>query len=177
MHYRRDRTPGGTYFFTVVTANRRPVFRRPAMVALLRESLRAEMAQHPFTIDAMVVLPDHLHAVWTLPEGDADYSNRWRRIKGWVTRHCHADVLPRPSGAKAARGDQELWQRRFWEHRIRDERDLAVHIDYIHINPVKHGLVASPGDWPHSSFRRFVRNGTYGPDWLGSDSADKLVLE
>lgn len=147
------------------------------MVECLREAFRVELRRRPFDVYAMVVLPDHLHAIWTLPEDDADYSIRWRQIKGWVTRHYPRDLLPEPSLARVRRGEQELWQRRFWEHRIRDEHDLAMHVDYIHGNPVKHGLVRSPGDWPYSSFRRFVRAGVYGDDWAGCAAADTALSE
>lgn len=118
MRYRRDRTPGATYVFTVVAADRRPIFRHPNMVECLREAFRVELRRRPFEVYAMVVLPDHLHAIWNLPEDDADYSIRWRQIKGWVTRHCPRDLLPEPSPARVRRGEQELWQRRFWEHRF-----------------------------------------------------------
>jgi putative transposase len=153
--YRRDRTPGATYFFTVVTADRCPIFDNSKQVDTLREVIRGVRAERPFDIDAMVVLPDHLHTVWMLPDGDADYSARWQMIKARFTRRC----------GLVARGVPGVWQGRFWEHRIRDDRDRAGHVDYIHWNPVKHGLAASPIDWPWSSFRKFVRDGYYGAGW------------
>jgi len=166
MRYRRDHTPGATYFFTVVTERRRPIFSNAAAIQHLRAAFRAELAVRPFEIFAITVLPDHIHAIWTLPEGDSDYSTRWRRIKarftaglGWTP----AKVSP----SRERKGERAVWQRRFWEHRIRDEGELAAYADYIHWNPVKHGLVTEPEAWPYSSFARFVRDGVYGVGWGG----------
>jgi len=153
--YRRDCTPGGTWFFTVVTAGRSRWLCEPAARHALRDAFAATRTRHDFAIDALVLLPDHLHCVMTLPEGDADFSLRWSLIKrrtSWALRDH-----PAPGRAR--------WQRRFWEHRIRDEDDLARHVDYIHFNPVKHGLVARVADWPHSSFHRFVARGDLARDW------------
>jgi putative transposase len=175
MRYRRVRIEGATYFFTVVTHQRRPIFRDPLSVALLDEVIGKIRTWHPFEIDAQVVLPDHLHALWTLPEGDADYSRRWRLIKEAFTR-AHVKRQRLRSGwdeTSAHQNDQAVWQRRFWEHLIRDERDFATHLDYIHLNPVQHGLTQAPGDWPHSTFSRWVARGTYEPNW-GSDSPSEL---
>ena len=154
MRYRRSFVPGGSFFFTVVTAQRRPVFTSPEMVDVLRCALRAVRQARPFKINAMVVLPEHLHCIWTLPAGDADYMIRWRLIKTWFTKHCDPVLRGR-----------DVWQKRYWEHVLRDEHDYARHLDYIHYNPVKHGLAASVGDWPYSSFQRFVKAGVYPPDW------------
>ena len=118
----------------------------------------------PFSIDAWVVLPDHLHCLWTLPEGDADFATRWRLIKSGFARR-----LPRTewcSASRTRRGERGIWQRRYWEHAIRDDRDFAGH---MHFNPVKHGYVSSPADWPYSTFRRLVQRGLYPPDWSGAD--------
>lgn len=152
MRYRRDRTPGGTYFFTVVTAERRPVFADPAMVRLLGEVMRQERERRPFKVEALVVLPDHLHTVWTLPPDDADYPRRWSSIKGIFSRACG---LP-PVGENLRPTERGIWQHRYWEHRIRDDDDLQQHVDYVHSNPVKHGLVADPTDWPWSTVRRWT---------------------
>ena len=152
MHYRRIWQPGGRYFFTVVTRKRHPWFADPACVQLLRTAIRHVKHAHPFDIDAMVVLPDHLHCVWTLPEGDADYARRWRLIKTRVTQRL---------------GGTSIWQPRYWEHLIRDDEDWQRHVDYIHYNPVKHGLVATPAQWRYSSLRRFVERGWCPPDWSG----------
>ena len=151
MQYRRAFVPGATYFFTVVTAGRRPVFADVEACDGLREALRRVAERRPFTVDAVVVLPDHLHCLWTLPPDDADYSTRWRLIKTRVTRTHGAG--------------QSLWQPRYWEHLIRDESDYRQHVEYIHYNPVKHGYAARPSEWPYSSFRRYVREGLYADDW------------
>ncbi|MDF0748994.1 transposase [Marinobacter sp. 71-i] len=159
MNYRRNRHPGGTYFFTVVTANRAPLFNNPAAVQRLRTTLRNVIHRHPFTIDAMVVLPDHIHCIWTLPADDTNYSTRWRLIKGGFTKGFRQYSQDRAGAAKL------LWQKRYWEHTIRDENDFNQHVDYIHYNPVKHGYVDRAVDWPYSSFHRFVRDGILPVDW------------
>jgi len=134
----------------------------------LREAVRAVRARLPFHIDAWVVLPDHLHCVWTLPKGDADFPARWRAIK--IAFSKSLPPIEHKSQVAIRRGERGIWQRRYWEHTIRDERDYAVHMDYTHFNPVKHGYVSNPADWPSSSFRRCVENGTYPPNWLGGDA-------
>ena len=116
-------------------------------------------SHHPFTIDAFVLLPEHLHCIWTLPPGDADYSMRWNAIKGHLSRNCLDKYKVPPSAAQKRKRAQTVWQPRFWEHQIRDDRDYEKHCDYIHWNPVKHGLVTRVCDWPYSSFHRFVRHG------------------
>jgi putative transposase len=165
MQYRRAQTPGATYFFTVVTYQRQQLFCQPEVVDLLRSAFRMVKAQFPFAIDAIVVLPDHLHCLWTLPEGDADFSNRWRLIKSEFSRHCPDAYKQQRSASRLDKGEQAIWQRRFWEHQIRDERDFAQHVDYVHYNPVSHGLVMAPKDWVYSSFHRYVQDGYYSPNW------------
>ncbi|MEJ2626778.1 MAG: transposase [Pseudolabrys sp.] len=167
-NYRRHRIVGGCYFFTVNLAERR-LRLLTEHIDLLRNAFRYTRSRHPFTIEAIVVLPDHLHAIWTLPEGEADFALRWRLIKATFSRRLPAGE--RISGSRAAKGERGIWQRRYWEHAIRDEGDFARHVDYIHINPVKHGLVARVRDWPHSSFHRLVRQGVYPEDWAG-DTAE-----
>ena len=157
MRYRRFRREGGTYFFTVVTYNRQQLFEAPEMVELLRESFRKVKQCHPFTIDAIVVLPDHLHCLWTLPDGDANFSTRWRLIKSEFSRHCPEKYKQPRSSARYKKQEQAIWQRRFWEHLIQDEDDFARHVKYIHHNPVKHGFVKRPHDWPYSSIRLFEK--------------------
>jgi putative transposase len=164
VRYRRNHIPGGTYFFTVTLADRRSTALVDRADAL-RAAFRTTMAAAPFGIDAIVVLPDHLHAILRLPEDDADYPNRWRLIKGHFTSAVIAAGSPLVPDAK---GEYRIWQRRYWEHTIRDERDFARHVDYIHINPVKHGLVACVADWPYSSFHRYVRRGLLPKDWAGA---------
>ena len=163
VHYRRIRLEGGTYFFTVTLADRRARVLTDH-VDLLRSVFRRVQGERPFKIVAMVVLPDHLHAIWTLPAGDADYSGRWRAIKAGFTRDLVAGGMPLVRNDK---GEYDLWQRRFWEHTVRDESDLAGHVEYIHFNPVKHGLVKQVRDWPWSSFHQYVRRGWLAEDWGG----------
>jgi len=165
--YRRNRIPGGTYFFTVNLLERSSSVLVNHIDAL-RDAVRMVRVRHSFHIDAWVVLPDHMHAIWTLPDGDSDYSGRWKAIKIAFTK-----ALPKTEGispVRAARGERGIWQRRFWEHTIRDEEDYSAHMDYVHINPVKHGLVSHVRDWPHSSFHRCVSRGVYAPDWAGQGS-------
>jgi len=165
VRYRRNFVPGGTYFFTVTLRDRRASL-LVDHIAALRTAFARTRAERPFTTDAIVVLPEHLHAVITLPEGDADYPARWRRIKGlFTTAVAGADASLRPD----RRGGYAIWQRRYWEHTIRDADDFARHADYIHFNPVRHGLVGRVRDWPHSSFHRFVREGALAEDWGGGD--------
>jgi putative transposase len=167
-NYRRAFVPGGCWFFTVNLLERRKTL-LVDHIADLREAVAITRRDHPFTIDAFVVLPDHLHAVWTLPSGDHDFSTRWRLIK---TRFARA--LPkreRLSAVRLARHERGIWQRRFWEHLIRDEADYARHVEYCHINPLKHGFVTRVCDWPHSSFHRDVRAGLFPEDWAGGSEA------
>jgi len=165
MQYRRASIPGGTFFFTVVAAGRRPLFASAETVEVLRAAFRSVQSSHPFRIDGMVVMPDHLHCILTLPPHDPDFSTRWRLIKTWFTKHCPPALLPALGSGHAARGEQAVWQHRYWEHVIHDEMDYARHLDYIHYNPVKHGLVAAALDWPYSSLRRHIEMGNYPADW------------
>jgi putative transposase len=174
MRYRRADVAGGSYFFTLVTENRRPLFEEPAAVALFLGAVEKVRAPHPFEVDAYVVLPDHLHALWTLPVGDANFSTRWRLIKEGFTRgYLKTHEHPQRSESRRAKGEQGIWRRRFWEHAIRDEADFAAHLDYIHINPVKHVLVTAARDWPYSTFQDWVARGGYD-EWWGSDELPPL---
>ena len=164
--YRRNRVPGGTYFFTVTLLDRTSKH-LVTHVDALRTAVARARAHAPFHIDAWVVLPDHLHCIWTLPAGDCDYPGRWRAIKKIFVKSLPVDE-PR-SLLMAARGERGIWQRRYWEHTIRGDDDYAAHMDYTHFNPVKHGYAAQPAEWPFSSFRRCVERGLYPPDWA-SDS-------
>jgi putative transposase len=163
VFYRRNFIAGGTYFFTTTLADRKCDW-LVKHVDLLRAAFRDARRERPFAIEAVVVLPDHLHCIWTLPPGDADYSHRWRLIKSHFSRALSVRAAP---VRKNAKGEYNVWQRRFWEHTVRDERDFQAHVDYIHYNPVKHVLVARVGDWPYSSFHRFVRMGWLDADWAG----------
>jgi len=172
MRYRRAQVPRGTYFFTVDTFRRRKFLCKPENVEILRTAFRIVKAEHPFTIDAFVLLPEHLHCLWTLPPGDKNYPMRWNAIKNYFTRHCSADYKTPRSPYQRRKRAQTVWQPRYWEHLIRDEHDFEKHCDYIHWNPVKHGLVTHPGDWPYSSFHRFVQQGLYPSDWTGVSEDD-----
>jgi len=214
-NYRRSVVPGGTYFFTVVTHQRRKNLCNDDMRDALHSAIRSTQAKWPFLIDAWVLLPDHLHAIWTLPRNDRDYSARWSMIKRLVTQqvgftssygahgapyngdsggHGAADISasrllptvgcavrtnsppnkakcnqPCQSESRKKRREGHLWQRRFWEHLVRDEGDLNRCRDYLHWNPVKHGQVSRVADWPYSTFHRFVRKGWYPVDWGGDE--------
>ncbi|MGE5271624.1 MAG: REP-associated tyrosine transposase [Thiohalocapsa sp.] len=170
--YRRNIVPGATYFFTVNLADRRSRLLVDEIDAL-RAAFRTTRARHAFTLDAITVLPDHLHAIWTLPPGDSDFATRWNSIKGTFSRR-----LPRVepvSISRKSRRERGIWQRRYWEHTIRDDDDFARHADYIHFNPVKHGYVEHVADWPCSSFHRFVQLGLYPMDWAASTHDGKFA--
>jgi putative transposase len=163
-NYRRNFVPGGSYFFTVNLLDRRSRL-LTEHIGLLRQAFRYARERHPFSIEASVVLPDHLHAVWTLPDGDADYALHWRLIKSAFSRGL--PLSESVSNSRSSKGERGIWQRRYWEHTLRDENDFARHVDYIHFNPIKHGHVTQVADWPHSSFHHFVRLGVYPVDWAG----------
>ena len=161
-NYRRAKVPGATYFFTINLA-RRDTTLLVDHIATLRQAIGYVRRRHPFTIDAMVVLPEHLHAMWTLPPDDADHSLRWRLLKTWFSRHIPPGEGRRDS--RVAKGERGLWQRRYWEHLIRDDADLQQHADYIHFNPVKHGHATSAVDWPWSTIHRYIAKGWLAADW------------
>jgi putative transposase len=164
-NYRRAYVPGGTWFFTVNLLRRHGNDLLIREIDLLRAVTRRIRQSHPFRIDAWVVLPEHIHCVWTLPPDDADFSTRWRLIK---TRFAKAlPMQERRSAVRQARNERGIWQRRFWEHLIRNDTDYARHLEYCYINPVKHGLVRRVQYWPHSSFHRDVRRGLFPLDWAG----------
>ena len=160
MQYRAPSFPVAPCFVPIFTDRRRPILASDEAVYVLRNAFRSVCQSCPFEIAAIVVMPDHLHCIWTLPPpDDADFSTRWRLIKTGFTKHC-PDILRRtPDTARLTKGEQAIWQHRYWEHQIRDETDFARHVDYIHYNPVKHGLARSPLDWPYSSFGRYVKAG------------------
>lgn len=170
VDYRRARVAGGCYFFTVALAQRDATWLADHSKHL-GNCFRAVRQRHPFAMDACVVLPDHLHCIWTLPENDTDFSVRWFLIKSAFSRGLPKDERRRDS--RVNRGERGIWQRRFWEHVIRDEQDFRNHVDYIHINPVKHGLAMHATDWPYSSIHRYVRQGLCDPGW----AAEPFVLD
>ena len=169
-NYRRLKIAGGIYAFTVVTYQRLPIFAEKEAREILRDAWDDVGKRFPFTTDAICVLPDHVHCMWSLPEGDANYSVRWKEIKRVFSKVYQRQVrlMDSDNESRMVRKEAGIWQRRFWEHAIRDEVDLYHHFDYIHFNPVKHGYVKNVRDWPWSSFHRFVQLGLYDKDW-GSD--------
>jgi putative transposase len=173
MNYRRLHQPGGTYFFTLVTFNRQPILKAAETVNLLQECFQKVMQKHPFQVEALVILPDHLHALWVLPEGDSDYPMRWRLIKSQFSHRAASHLSHSIPESRSAKGEQAVWQRRYWEHLIHSQADFNRHVEYIHYNPVKHGYVSAPADWPHSTFHQFVEDGVYPLDW-GRDKKPSL---
>ncbi len=168
-NYIRARS-GTTYFFTVVTYQRRKILCLEPCRKILREAIKHTQSKHPFTIEAIVLLPEHLHCIWTLPVADTNYSMRWGMIKKEFTKHAQSVVdglvgTAHPTQSRKKHREGTIWQRRFWEHMIRDDEDMANHVEYIHYNPVKHGLVVVPGEWQHSSFHRYVEEGLYPANW------------
>ena len=171
-NYRCNRVEGGSYFFTVNLQDRRSDL-LVAEIATLRGAVRAAKARHPFHTDAWVVLPDHMHCVWTVPKGDHDFPVRWQMIKALFSRAIPRSV-PQPDDrprSQVRKREAGIWQRRYWEHTIRDDQDYAAHMDYVHFNPVRHGLAPRPADWTFSSFAKCVALGMYPIDW-GTDGAD-----
>jgi putative transposase len=170
VNYRRNFVPGGTYFFTVNLRDRSSSF-LTEHIGLLRAAFRVVKHKQPFDVDAIVILPEHLHAIWTLPQGDADYPGRWRAIKSTFTRAVVKSGVVVKCNEKR---EYALWQRRYWEHTIADEDDLRRHVDYIHFNPVKHGWAKQVADWPFSSFHQYVQQGILPTDWAGSEDNGKF---
>ena len=166
-NYRRRRIAGGTYFFTVVTENRRPFLCTDLARQILRDAIADCGRDRPFDAVAMVLLPDHLHAIWTLPNGDADYSGRWARIKAQFTREWlqHGGEEQDQDFSRLRHRRRGVWQRKFWEHHIRDERDFEKHFDYVHYNPVKHELAKCSHDYAYSTFGKWMKRSVYEAAW------------
>jgi putative transposase len=177
--YRRANIPGSTVFLTLITYQRRKLLLAPANIDRLRQACAIAMAEKPFTIDAAVILPEHIHFLWTLPPNDPDYSYRVGRIKVLFTRALWgANNLPEDvCESRRKHRESDVWQRRFYEHTIRDEVDLRKHLDYLHFNPVKHGLVKCVHDWEYSSFHRGVRRGEYDRSWGCQCGDNKLTQD
>ncbi|MBS0209651.1 MAG: transposase [Planctomycetes bacterium] len=166
-NYRRNFVPGGTYFFTVVTYRRRRILLDKTARTILGSVMRECKGQWTFKTEAIVLLPDHLHTIWTLPPQDLDYSRRWAWIKKEFTKRWlqAGGLVAEVSESWQQRRQRGVWQKRFWEHTIVDEEDFERHADYIHFNPVKHRLATNPRDWPHSSFHKWVKQGAYSLNW------------
>lgn len=162
--YRRARIEGGLFFFTIALADRSSDL-LVREIDRLRRAYREVQAKQPFETEAICILPDHLHAIWSLPSGDPDFASRWMRIKANFARGL--PVSAARSVSKVAKREKGTWQRRYWEHAVRDERDFERHVDHIHYNPMKHGLVPRVVDWPHSSFHRYVERGILPADCDG----------
>ena len=167
--YRRVKIAGGMFFFTVALADRSSGL-LVHEIERLRQSYKTMQERLPFETVAICILPDHLHTLWQLPNGDGDYASRLSLLKSAFSR----GLPPRPkrSASKIAKREKGIWQRRYWEHAIRDEKDFERHVDYIHYNPVKHGFVTRVVDWPHSSFHRYVEQGILPADWAGDAKHD-----
>ncbi|OQX26021.1 MAG: transposase [Desulfobacteraceae bacterium IS3] len=155
--YQRLYKNGGCYFFTVVTYSREKFLTHPDNISRLRESFKHVMENRPFVTEAIVILPDHLHCIWKMPPDDSDFSTRWMLMKKYFSIGLKSRINNRR--------EKQIWQRRFWEHLIRNEDDRLRHIDYIHYNPVKHGYVRHPADWEFSSFKRFISKDYYLKNW------------
>lgn len=164
-HYRRSQQKGGTFFFMLALANRQSCLLID-YIDYFKQAYRRVWQDYPFESLAVCVLPEHLHAVWTLPPNDCHYSLRWQLIKRYFSYHFEA--VKKRSESKIKHREKGIWQRRFWEHEIRNEQDLGKHIDYVHFNPVKHGYVKRVCDWQYSSFHRYVRLGMLPENWGGS---------
>jgi len=166
-NYRRPDASGARWFFTIVTYRRRAFLCDDQVRLALRAANRRVQSEYPFSIDAWVLLPDHFHCIWTLPEQDSNFSRRIGLLKKYLTQACsyylHDDKLSTPSRRK--RNESTLWQRRYWEHQVRDDEDFKHHMDYIHYNPVKHGLSRSPAEWPFSTIHRLITQGVYPQNW------------
>lgn len=186
-NYRRS-YEGNTYFFTVVTYQRQPILCLDESRTALREAINDAKEAHPFKIKAWVLLPDHLHCIWELPDGDVNYSMRWGLIKKEFTKKINRSVgaahptragleglvgKAHPTESRIKHREGMIWQRRFWEHKIKDERDFQVHCDYIHYNPVKHGFANTPMNWEYSTFHSYMDEGIYSKEW-GSKEPDKI---
>lgn len=177
--YRRVKVNGGCFFFTVVTFHRRPFLTDEKVRGLLHDAWINTRNRFPFTTEAICLLPDHIHCIWQLPENDTDYSVRWKEIKRLFTKGYLQQIGPgdERNDSHIKKGEAGIWQRRFWEHTIRDQEDFNRHVEYIHYNPVKHGLVNQVLDWPWSSFHRYIKMGVYDQDWGWNDREESAGIE
>ncbi len=167
--YRRARVKGGLYCFTVVTYHRKNILCTETAFARLRHAFAYVKTQYPFQLKAWVILPDHLHCIWQLPENDADFSVRWRMLKRYFSIGFNH--------SSNHRREKLIWQRRFWEHVIRDQADYMRCLNYIHYNPVKHGYVTRARDWHYSSFLHYVSKGYYDLAWGSCDQDEPRAMQ
>ena len=174
-NYRRAHAHGASWFFTVNLAERKNNRLLIDQIDLLRRAFEYTKECRPFRMDAVVIMPDHLHCIWTLPPDDSDFSSRWNMLKGYFSRNINSGE--RVSASRQSRRERGIWQRRFWEHLLRDQEDFNRHVDYIHWNPVKHGWVKQVREWPYSSFHRHVEQGVYAENWGGGEPADIKGIE
>ena len=178
-NYRRLYRDGKVYFFTVVTHDRRHIFDDSEARVELRKAIEVEQMRRPFEILAMVLLPNHLHCLWRLPDDDSDFSVRWACIKKAFTKNwlAHGGSETDVAAYRAKYRERGVWQRRFWEHMVRNEDDFMRHVNYIHYNPVKHGLASCPHAWDYSTFHRWMEHGYYSADWLCSCHGNGMITE
>ena len=155
MDYRRVFVPGGCYFFTVVTFKREPLFNNAETIQKLLDAFQWTRQKYPFSIEALVILPDHLHTIWSLPDGDSNYPLRWNLLKGYFSKNCTISPKIIMSQSRKQKREKEVWQRRYWEHLISNEEDFIDHIEYVHNNPIKHGLVEDAHDWKYSTIHKY----------------------
>lgn len=176
--YRRFYQKGGIVFLTIVTDNRQPIFNNPRNVDLLRKATATVKSEMPFHILGAVILPDHIHFLWQLPPDNADYSKRVGRLKALFTKlfKVENNLIQENSESRKKHRENNIWQRRFWEHTIKDEKDFEQHLDYIHYNPVKHNLVSCPHLWQYSSFNLWVKKNVYHQDWACICRGNKLKI-
>ena len=177
--YRRNLVEGGTYFFTVVTYHRLHILTSPIARKILHQAWELTIGRHPFETIAICLLPDHIHCMWKLPDGDSDYSTRWKEIKRHFSLEYEKQFGPSENRSDSYLKQKEvaIWQRRFWEHTIEDEDDFEAHFDYIHYNPIKHGYVERAADWKWSTFHRYVKSGFYDNQWCGGDTGKLYMLD
>lgn len=171
--FRRVFQPGAMWFFTLAAARRRPLLTDPRVISAFGTAMREVRQILPFSMPAWVILPDHVHVVWTLPEGDTDYPQRWSIIQRRTSQLAGLPSMARAC-SMVVRRESGLWQRRYREHLIRDADDLHRHVDYIHFNPVRHGHASAPSAWPYSSFARHVHAGTYESDQRATGNIDTV---
>jgi putative transposase len=174
MRYRRLRIPGGTYIFTLVTFDRFPIFKDDDAVEILKTAVRTVAAVHPFLQLGYVVMPEHLHCIWEMPDDDDDFSTRMSLVKARFTREYAKQFdTAAPTASRARRRERAVWQRRYWEHYVQDDKELNQCLDYVHLNPVYHGFVGHPIEWKHSSFGDYVRDGVYPASWGDAELAQR----